>query len=56
MKPLEYICILVLLSSPYLVGALIVAFWSPAGGALVAIGALVGLAWVLSMARAAKDN
>lgn len=44
------------MASPYLIGAGIIAFWSPAAGALVAIGALVGIAWVLSMARAAKDN
>jgi hypothetical protein len=46
----------VLLSSPYLIGAGIIACWSPAAGALIAVGAVVGIAWLLAMAKAGNGN
>ena len=45
-----------LLSSPYLVGAAIVAWWEPGLGALIALGAVAGMAWLVGMGRAGGDN
>lgn len=46
----------VLLASPYLIGAGIIACVSPGIGVLVAVGALVGLGWVMGMARSGDGN
>jgi hypothetical protein len=54
MKLLQYIGILVALTSPYLVGAGLLALWSPGLAALLAVTAVVGMAWVLSMGWAAS--
>lgn len=56
MKRADYILGVLLLSSPFLIGAAIWAVWSPEVGVLAAFGAVVGSAWVLAMAHAAKGN
>lgn len=52
----EYVIGVLLLSSPYLVGALLVALWSPGLGALIALGSILGIAWVVGMGRSGRDN